>query len=116
MTHEVRIGGNGVNGSQANTVGASPGRVPWEQQQGPGRTPDTARFRWTKEVNKLVMKSYIQRDPSKRRYRKRMTAIWAQISVFETSEQRLADQARAIKVNGWLSEGKIEDKRELNTK
>ena len=71
---------------------------------------------WTKEVNKLVIKSYIQSDPSKRRYRKRITAIWAQIGVFETSKQRLADQARAIKVNGRLSEVKMEDKRHLNTK
>ena len=109
MTHEARIGDNGVNGTQADSVDASPGRVTWEQQQGPGRNPDTARLRWTKEVNKLVMKCYIQSDPSKRGYRKRMLAIWAEIGVFETSEQRLADQARAIKVNGWLSEVEIEE-------
>ena len=38
-----------------------------------------------------------------------MLAIWAEIGVFETSEERLADQARAIKVNGWLSEVEIEE-------
>ena len=36
-----------------------------------------------------------------------MMAIWAEIGVFEVSEQRLADQAREIKMNGWLSDVEI---------
>ena len=34
MTHEARM-----NGTQADIVGASLGRVPWEQQEGPGHNP-----------------------------------------------------------------------------
>ena len=49
-----------------------------------------------------------------RGYRKRMIGIWEEIGVFEISEQRLADQARAIRRNGWLSEVELEEiKREL---
>ena len=36
-------------------------------------------------------------------------AIWAEISVLETSEQRLADEARAIEVNEWLSKVEMEE-------
>ena len=44
-----------------------------------------------------------------------MMAIWAEISLFETNEQRFADQARTIKVNGWLSEVEMEEiKRKLS--
>ena len=33
-----------------------------------------------------------------------MFGIWKEIGVFEISEQTLADQARAMKLNEWLSE------------
>lgn len=43
-----------------------------------------------------------------------MTGVWREIGEFEISEQRLADQARGIKVNDWLSDIKIEElKREV---
>ena len=43
-----------------------------------------------------------------------MIGIWKEIGVFETSEPRLVDQARAIRTNGWLSEVELEEiKREL---
>ena len=48
------------------------GRVPWEQQQRPGRNSYSVMLRWSKEVNKLVMNCYIQSDPGKRGYLKRM--------------------------------------------
>ena len=32
--------------------------------------------------------------------------------MFETSEQRLADQARAIRTNGWISEVELEEIKE----
>ena len=38
-----------------------------------------------------------------------MMAIWAEIGILETSEQQLADQARAIKVNRWLSKVEMEE-------
>ena len=43
-----------------------------------------------------------------------MISKWKENGGFETSEQRLADQAKAIKVNGWLTEMEIEEmKREV---
>ena len=44
-----------------------------------------------------------------------MMDIWNSEGVFEISEQRLDDQARAIKTNGWLSEIEIEEiKRDID--
>ena len=73
-----------------------------EEQPAPGRNPSTAKLRWTKEINKLVMKCCIRGNPSRRGCRKRMAAIWREIGVFEVTEQRLADQARElpIRTNG----------------
>ena len=105
MMNETLSTENGINGTQ----GASPGRVSGEEQPAPGRNPATAKLRWTKEENKLVMRCYIKSDPSKRGYRKRMMAIWREEGVFETTEQRLADQARAITTNAWLSVIEIEE-------
>ena len=48
-------------------------------------------------------------NPGIRGYRKRLISKWKENGGFETSEQRLADQARAIKVNGWLTEMEIEE-------
>ena len=53
------------------------------------------------------MKCYTKSDLNTRGYRKRMMDIWDEIGVFKISEQRLADQARAIKTNGWLSDIEI---------
>ena len=38
-----------------------------------------------------------------------MLSIWKELGVFEISEQRLADQARAIRTNRWLSEIELEE-------
>ena len=65
--------------------------------------------KWTKTLNKLVIKCYLMSDPKKRGYRKRMLNIWKDIDVFELSEQKLAGQALAIRKNGWLSEIEIEE-------
>ena len=45
----------------------------------------------------------------KRKYRQRMKKIWDEIGVFPVAEQRLADQARQIRINTWLKEIKIEE-------
>ena len=45
----------------------------------------------------------------KRKYRQRMKKIWDEIGVFPVAEQRLADQARQIRINMWLKEIKIEE-------
>ena len=106
---------NGVNGTQGTSEGVTPGRVAGGQQPAPGRYPNTARTKWSKDLNKLLMKCYIKSNPGTRGYRKRMFAIWMEFGEFEINEQRLADQARAIKINGWLSDIEIEElKREVD--
>ena len=38
-----------------------------------------------------------------------MLRIWEEMGLFEIEEQKLADQAHATKVNGWLSELELEN-------
>ena len=106
---------NGVNGAGTdNSEGLAPGSCSVRTQADSGRHPMTARNKtsrtaWSKEVNKLVMKCFYASEPSKRGYRKRMFAKWQEIGVFTVSEQRLADQVRAIKNNGFLSNIELEE-------
>ena len=44
------------------------------------------RRRWKGEVNKLVMRCFYQKNPTRRGYRKRMIAIWREIGRFEMTE------------------------------
>ena len=77
------------------------------QQRGPGRHPDTARRKWNKEVNKVVMKCFYRSRPFDeegkpiRGYRQRMFREWKDKGMFKSTEQRVSDQARAIRKNGW---------------
>ena len=66
-------------------------------------------MKWEKEVNKIVIECWIKREPSKRKYRQRMKKIWDEIGVFPVTGQRLADQARQIRVNKWLTDTEIEE-------
>ena len=106
---------NGVNGAGTdNSEGLAPGSCSVRTQADSGRHPmtvrnKTSRTAWSKEVNKLVMKCFYASEPSKRGYRKRMFAKWQEIGVFTVSEQRLADQVRAIKNNGFLSNIELEE-------
>ena len=43
-----------------------------------------------------------------RGYRQRMFRVWQEKGLFESTEHRICDQARAIGKNGWLPELKIE--------
>lgn len=43
-----------------------------------------------------------------RRNRKRMFIEWGETGIFESKEQRVCDQARPIRNNGWLSELEME--------
>ena len=67
---------NGVNGTGTLCEGPSPSRCSLEQQRGPGRYPATARVKWNKKVNKVVMeyfyrsKSFDQEEKPIRGYRK----------------------------------------------
>ena len=100
---------NGMNRTRTNNDTSSmPDMVSGEEQRAPGC--NFSKLRWTKEINKIVMVCYIMVcDPSKRGYRKRMSAIWREIGVFQVTEQRLADQARAIRINAWLTDVEIEE-------
>ena len=105
---------NGVNETgtlQGESV--APGRhgvpdpAPAGRHQAKGRT--NQRMKWEKEVNKIVIECWIKSEPSKRKYRQRMKKIWDEIGVFPVNEQRLADQARQIGVNKWLTDTEIEE-------
>ena len=101
---------NGVNGTGAFCEGASSGRCPVGEQRRPGR-----------HVNKVVMECYLKSKPVNengvpiRGYRQRMFRVWPETGLFESTEQRICGQARAIRKNGWLSELEIEViKRKIN--
>ena len=110
--HEIED--NGVNGAGTHQgEGVAPGRqgvpdpAPAGRHHATGRT--NQRMKWDKKVNKIVIECWIRSEPTKRKYRQRMKQIWDEIGVFSTTEQRLADQARQIRVNKWLTEMEIEE-------
>ena len=105
---------NSVNGTETPCEGPSPGRCSPAQQRKTSRHPAIARLKWNKEVNKVVMECFYTSKPLDeegrpiRGYRKRMFREWREKGMFESIEQRVCDQARAIKKNGWLSEPELE--------
>ena len=62
---------------------------------------------WTREDNQLALHCYFKSNPTQRGYRKRMMEIWQELSIFQTTSQRLADQIRTIMKKGWFSELEI---------
>ena len=100
-------------------VGGTPGRhqttnTRSNEQQASGTTEASQRKKWTKEENKEVWRCYIRSDPANRGYRKRMHNIWIRRNNPTQKEQRLADQARNIANNNWLSKAEREEiEREL---
>ena len=99
---------NGIYGTQT-CEGATPVTESRVEQPNLCRNSNTARMKWTKEMNKVVMKCYIKSSPDRRGYRKRMMVTWSEEGICDITEQRLACQARAIKTNGWLSAAEIEE-------
>ena len=105
---------NGVNGTRPLGEGSSPGRCFLVQQREPGSHQVTARMKWNKEVNKVVMECFYRTKPfdeerkSVRGYRQRMFREWRDKGLFESTEKRVCDQARAIRKNGWLSQLELE--------
>ena len=105
---------NGVNGTRPLGEGPSPGRCFLVQQREPGRLQVTARMKQNKEVNKIVMECFYRSKPFDeegkpvRGYRQRMFREWRDRGLFESTEQRVCDQARAIMKNGWLSQLELE--------
>ena len=112
-------GDNGVNRTGPLREGSSPGRCSLVRQRGPGRHPATVRTKWSKTVNMIVMECFFRSRPFDdegrpiREYRQRMMQEWKKHGVFEISEQRLCDQARAIRKNGWLSDLELENIRRM---
>ena len=110
---------NGVNRAAPVGEGSSPGRCSLVPQRGPSRHPTTLRTKWSKNVNKIVMECFFRSKPFDdngkpiRRYRQQMMQEWKEHGVFEITEQRLCDQARAIRKNGWLSDLELENIRRM---
>ena len=71
-----------MNATGTPCEGPSPGRFSLAQQRGPGRHPATARVKWNKEENKLVMECFYISKPfgeegnPVREYKKRMFKEW----------------------------------------
>ena len=62
------------------------------------------RRRWTKEINKLMMRCFHQSNSTRREYQKRMVGIWREIGTFEII-------SRVIRTTEWLTEVKLVEKR-----
>ena len=114
MSDNKSFSNNGVNETGPYRAGLSPGRFPVGEQHRADRHPATARKEWTKQVNMIVMECYYRSRPVSetgvpiRGYRKRMHSQLKIRGMFECTEQRIGDQARAIKKNGWLSDLELE--------
>ena len=104
-----------MNGTGTLCESASPGRCSPAQQRRLGRHQVTARMKWDKEVNKVVMECFYRSKPFSeegkpvRGYRQRMFREWRERGMFESKEQRVCDQARAIRKSGLLSELELEE-------
>ena len=105
---------NGVNWAGNFCEGPSPGRCSPVRQRRPGRYPTPVRTKWNQEVNKVVMECFYRSKPFDengkpiRGCRQRMFREWRNRGGFESTEQRICDQARAIRKNCWLSELELE--------
>ena len=55
------------------------------------------------------MECYLLSKPMIRGYRKRMLSLWLRKGMFWVSEQRLVDQANAIRRNSWMTEIEIQE-------
>ena len=73
------------------------------QQEEPGHYQVTTRTKWNKEVIKVVMECFYRSKPFDeerkpvRGYRQRMFREWRDRGLFESTEQHVYDQARAIR-------------------
>ena len=52
----------------------------------------------------LLSRSFFEEGKPIRGFRKRMHNIWKERQGLKVTEQRLCDQARMIRMNGWLAE------------
>ena len=104
------IRNKGVNGAGTLCEGPSPSRCPVGEQCRPGCHQKTARTGWSKDMNITVMECYFlsrlfhEEGKLIRGLRKRMHNIWKERQGLKVTEERLCDQARMIRMNGWLTE------------
>ena len=102
------------NGTGALCEGTSPSRYSLVKQRGPGRHPATARRKWLKEGNIVVVECYFRSKPLDENglrikgCKQRMYKEWKERGFFHVSEQRVRDQARASRKNQWLTEIELE--------
>ena len=105
---------NGVNETGTTSEVVLPGRYSSAQQRGTGRYQTTARMQWDQASEYRSHECYYRSRPVDengvpiRGYRRRMFREWRERGMFDSTEQRISDQARAIKKNGWLSELELE--------
>ena len=103
-----------MNGTRPLEEGSSPGRCFFVQQREPSRHQVTTKIKRNKEVNKVVMECFYRSKPfdEERKpvigYRQRMFRQWRDKGLFESTEQHVCDQARAIRKKGWLSQLELE--------
>ena len=97
-------GNNKISCGNGNTTLPAQSEVKKINERAPNK-----RLKWDKAVNCIVMECYLRSEPKKRGYRQRMKKLWDTKGVFEANEGRLADQARAIRTNSWLTDLEIEE-------
>ena len=107
------IKSNGVNGTGTTSCeGVATGMHGVPDPASAGRHQATAqtkgRMKWEKAVKQIVIECWKRSEITKRKYRQGMKKIWDEIGVFPVTEQRLADQARQIRTNKWLTDIEIE--------
>ena len=77
-------------------------------------------MKWNKEVNKVLIKFFCKNKPFDsegkpvRGYRQEIFIEWRNKALFESTEQRVCDQVRAIRDHEWLLQFELETvKREV---
>ena len=105
------IQANNVNGSRLSEQGPSSGKCSRQGTTGCHHANPviSKTIKWNSQENKVVMESYLLSQPKIRGYRKHMLSLWQQKGMFWVLEQRLVDQANAIRRNGSTTELEIAD-------
>ena len=87
----------------------------------PGRHHVTVRKKWSKVVNIVVMECYYRSNPIDengvplKRYRQRTYREWLERGPFgDATEQRICDQARAIRNKWMVNRSRARDDKEKN--
>ena len=101
---------NAVNGTRPLGEGSSPGRRFLVQQREPGCHQVTARMKLNKVMMECLYRSkpFDEEGKPVRGYRQGMFREWRDRGLFESTEQRVCDQAKVIRKNGWLSQLELE--------